>query len=346
MDFNTFLSANTSRGFISLFPSFLKGKNQYIIKGGPGTGKSTMLKNIGNYGNSKEYTLEFFRCSSDPKSLDGVYVKEKNCAVCDGTSPHVLEPDFAGAMGGIINLSGCWNESFLKKEKEKIISIKSEISDCYKEAYTFISALGKMCETDRKRATLKADKSGEEAVLKFCSKHFKKKKNAKKGTSELRYLSTFSSEGFTILTDTVKDFSDKVFSLPYDFGYGDYLIEKIGVFAEEKGYDTYKFFDPLFPDNFSQIYIPELKIFVVSFNAFSSKKDLITTEICPSSLTSLPDKIKETDAIEKGMYLLIKNDLKTAKELHDKLEKIYIESMNFDEVGKVTADLMTKVFRN
>ena len=47
MIIDTFLSANTTKGFVSLYGDFLKGKKQYIIKGGPGTGKSTLMKNIG-----------------------------------------------------------------------------------------------------------------------------------------------------------------------------------------------------------------------------------------------------------------------------------------------------------
>ena len=34
-------------------------------------------------------------CSSDPDSLDGVFIPEKHCSVCDGTAPHVVEPVFA-----------------------------------------------------------------------------------------------------------------------------------------------------------------------------------------------------------------------------------------------------------
>ena len=49
MIIDTFLSANTANGFVYLYGDFLQGKKQYIIKGGPGTGKSTMMKNIGAF---------------------------------------------------------------------------------------------------------------------------------------------------------------------------------------------------------------------------------------------------------------------------------------------------------
>ena len=46
MSVRTFLSANSPTGFWSLYPELLKDKKTYIIKGGPGTGKSLSLIHI------------------------------------------------------------------------------------------------------------------------------------------------------------------------------------------------------------------------------------------------------------------------------------------------------------
>ena len=45
-----FTCANSSVGFVSFFEQNLDGlENIYILKGGPGTGKSTLMKKIGDY---------------------------------------------------------------------------------------------------------------------------------------------------------------------------------------------------------------------------------------------------------------------------------------------------------
>jgi hypothetical protein len=45
---NYFTSANSALGFVSFFEDNIKELNRlYILKGGPGTGKSTIMKNIG-----------------------------------------------------------------------------------------------------------------------------------------------------------------------------------------------------------------------------------------------------------------------------------------------------------
>jgi len=72
---------NTPQGFFSYYNYILSQRNArklYCIKGGPGTGKSTMMKEIGKYFEGKGEAIDFFWCSSDPDSLDGVLLKDRN----------------------------------------------------------------------------------------------------------------------------------------------------------------------------------------------------------------------------------------------------------------------------
>lgn len=105
----TFLAANTPNGFKSVFEPFLEGKTTYIIKGGPGTGKSGLMKKIAAEAVRRGEFAELIHCSSDPESLDGVYIPSRNVAICDGTAPHTLDPKYPGAAGGIIDLGRFWD---------------------------------------------------------------------------------------------------------------------------------------------------------------------------------------------------------------------------------------------
>ena len=91
-----FLGANSPKGFVSLFEQ-LDPQNgpwhTFIIKGGPGTGKSSFLKRIAAYFGPQCPNMEVIPCSSDPDSLDAVILPEYRVALADGTAPHVLEPD-------------------------------------------------------------------------------------------------------------------------------------------------------------------------------------------------------------------------------------------------------------
>lgn len=83
-----FLSANTSRGFCSFFDELQCNENwqTYVLKGGPGTGKSSGLKRIAKEAGTPE--TEYICCSSDPHSLDAVILHNKEASIADGTSPH------------------------------------------------------------------------------------------------------------------------------------------------------------------------------------------------------------------------------------------------------------------
>jgi ABC-type lipoprotein export system ATPase subunit len=87
-----FASANSSQGFVSYFDYVLKGAEKvYIIKGGPGCGKSTFMKKIGEDLLEAGYDVDFVWCSADRDSLDAIVVPEMKLVMVDGTAPHVTE---------------------------------------------------------------------------------------------------------------------------------------------------------------------------------------------------------------------------------------------------------------
>ena len=62
-----FLGGNTSKGFYSLYRSILsqdEARRIICIKGGPGTGKSSLMKKVGNLFFEKGYNVEYHHCSS------------------------------------------------------------------------------------------------------------------------------------------------------------------------------------------------------------------------------------------------------------------------------------------
>ncbi|MDH7479052.1 MAG: hypothetical protein QHH02_03495, partial [Syntrophomonadaceae bacterium] len=112
---NLYPGGNTALGFYSLFESALEGMRRIIIiKGGPGTGKSTLIRSIGMAMVDRGYNVEFLHCASDNQSLDGVIIPAGKVAVVDGTAPHVLDPRYPGAVDEIVNLGDHWNDSILK----------------------------------------------------------------------------------------------------------------------------------------------------------------------------------------------------------------------------------------
>ena len=135
-----FLGANTKAGFSSLYGDFppkgaylhvLKGislavqQGLLVITGGPGTGKSSLLKAIARAARERGFAAEQVLCSGDPESLDGVYIPALRQAWADGTSPHVLEPRLLGVTGDYIDLSAYLILPFSEAEKQELLKLKS-----------------------------------------------------------------------------------------------------------------------------------------------------------------------------------------------------------------------------
>lgn len=178
--FHFFASANTKDGFVSYFDRVFNNeeiKKLYILKGGPGVGKSTFMKKAAITAERKGLTAVCYHCSSDPKSLDGVFIKEKGIAIIDGTAPHVFDPIYPGARDIIINLGEAWDLNKLEQSIEKIKELSAQKSLCYKTAYRLLRALssfdeektdiGKRCLSQEKlhRAAKRlADKCGLKSI--------------------------------------------------------------------------------------------------------------------------------------------------------------------------------------
>lgn len=116
-----FLGNNSGYGFCNLYENELKTKEKTVLlKGGAGTGKSSILKKIAMKAKSLGLDYELWFCSGDPQSLDGVFVKEKNIAVVDATFPHASGVDIPIVKDYIFDLAKSLDKDKLRGKKEEI----------------------------------------------------------------------------------------------------------------------------------------------------------------------------------------------------------------------------------
>ena len=117
-----FAGANTPDGFRSSYDTIADEKNMervYIIKGGSGTGKSTLMQRIGSAAEKRGEDCRYYLCGSDPDSLDCVVIGGK-IAVLDGTAPHVREMKIPGASSAIIDVSKFWDPAVLEPHRHEL----------------------------------------------------------------------------------------------------------------------------------------------------------------------------------------------------------------------------------
>ena len=134
---------NTPKGFYSCYRHILgqrEARQILCIKGGPGTGKSTFIRHVGEAFLNAGEDVDFLHCSADENSLDGILIHGKKTALLDGTSPHATDPMTPGAVDRIINLGDFWDEEKLREEKETIIKTGEKKSRWYGICYNYLAA--------------------------------------------------------------------------------------------------------------------------------------------------------------------------------------------------------------
>ncbi|MHB9059512.1 MAG: ATPase, partial [Bacillota bacterium] len=84
-----FPGGNTSQGFKSFYDYIIRpdATRIFVLKGGPGVGKSSFMRKIATELVDLGFDVEFMCCSSDNGSLDGVVIPAIGVAMIDGTAP-------------------------------------------------------------------------------------------------------------------------------------------------------------------------------------------------------------------------------------------------------------------
>ena len=104
------------------------------------------------------YAVERIYCSSDPESLDGFRVRELDLAFADGTSPHVVEPLYAGACEVFVDLLKHCDIDGLRSVRDDIKSVSADIKKHFSLASCYISSAGTVCNAIRRRGSADHDK--------------------------------------------------------------------------------------------------------------------------------------------------------------------------------------------
>ena len=118
-----FASSYTSQGYYTFIPDLVSGLGKvFILKGAPGSGKSTFIRLLGEVMLLQGYDVEFWVSSLDPVTPDGVYIPQLDAAVINGSLPQPIDPKYPGVRETIINLGEYWDQGMVEQKFEEIIA--------------------------------------------------------------------------------------------------------------------------------------------------------------------------------------------------------------------------------
>lgn len=346
-----FAGGNTALGFFNLFESNLQGlRRVFILKGGPGTGKSSLMKAIGSEWVERGYDIELIHCSSDKDSIDGVIIPALSVGIVDGTAPHVIEPKAPGAVEEYVNLGEAWDSGALISRKEQISGINQKVADCYAAAYSGFAEALKI--HDKWEAIYFGQMDFEKAdqlTAGMLDQLFGEAQLQESAKVKHRFLGAATPAGAIDFVPNLTEGLSRRYLIKGRAGTGkSTMLKKIASEAEKRGYDTEIYHCGFDPHSLDMVIVRELEFAI--FDSTSPHEyfperggdvviDTYETVVTPGTDERFAGPLEEVSAQYKAKMKEAIAALAEAKVHRDELEKIYIAAMDFSIVD----DLKNKI---
>ncbi len=342
-----FPGSNTPLGFFSFYEQGLSGMDQvFILKGGPGTGKSTLIRKIGSAMLDRGYDVEFWQCSSDNDSLDGALIPAISVAIIDGTAPHTVDPKYPGAVDEIINLGDHWDEQYLRHHKPEIVSythrIKNDFTKCY-DALFKAGELRKDIETLQSRR-LDLNKA-ENAALRLGDEIFKKQEHK---TRHL-FSSAITPAGLVSYMDSLSQGYSIRYILKGAPGSGqDIFMASVFKTAQKGGHSIEVYHSTYNPKDIELLLLPELDVAIAADSGETPLKPLPQDRIIELKDFLTPDEAADLEGENLAASIIeltgkAAEYINRAKENHDDLETFYTKAMDFEAVDFTASRVFNRI---
>lgn len=320
-----FAGVNTEKGFLG-FPDgyFSTLSRLYIIKGTAGSGKSTLMKRIADRCEQMGLSVHRVRCSSDPESLDGVILPEKNAGIADGTAPHVLEPSIPVAKEILVDAGRYIDEK--KLDADGIIYHSHRKKEHYSRAYSYISCA---VEASRAASDIAARALEKEKLLSFAERFYKKHLScAETGKTHTRISAAFTGKGLLVANAFPE--AEKVFTLRGGRGTEYILPQMLYEIGRSDGAEMYISPDATDSRRINGIFFPSRKVYVTVLPDERGTDINMTRFFLPEKYVGIKPDLKEGREVMKNAYELAQKQLLKAAQHHRELEDRYVFAMDFE----------------
>lgn len=339
-----FLGANSAKGFFSYYEDWLdplKTNRFFIIKGAPGNGKSSFMQRIESAMEKKGYPSERILCSADPHSLDGVYFPAIGVAFADGTAPHVLEPRYPLGVEAYLPLTQCVDDAAISCVRGKVIGHIDELKGIYERLTRVLSAV-KSIQDEQHALVFSREAIGKitRRTRGIIRREIRKcdSQNGRKGVLHKRFLSALTDSGETVLWDTVHGMAERVYEIEDNYHYAHVILSVILNAALECGYEVYACYDPMDPQALSHLILPDISAaFVTSGSARpypGNPYRRIRLDACVplEVIRAHRLRLRFLQKTERALLGDASGLMENAGEVHDSLEQIYNEHVDFQSL--------------
>ncbi len=337
-----FLGSNSEHGFHSLYDGFCSGDGDFlhVIKGGPGTGKSSFMRAVGLAAEAAGHDVEYIICSGDPDSLDGIYIPDLRTGYADGTSPHVMDPEVFGGTGDYLNIGAHCATGGTYAHLDELSEFTAGYQAMYRRAYELLNAAAKVSPSvtmayapGEARAAVRARASG------VASRELPHERPSAKGRVTRRFLGGLTCRGRILLSDTLSELAPKLFLLDNRLGLGFEFTAELARQAEARGLDTVICPHWLDPSRCEAVLFPSLGLGWAVIDPLAKYPEqhrcLHLDRMAGSdALNSVRAQLREDEKLEERLLTRAGQCLAGAKALHDQLEAVYRPFVDFEGLDR------------
>lgn len=357
-----FAGGNTVHGFFSLYDNIIAGhaRRMFILKGGPGAGKSTFMKKIAEDVAARGLACELFHCSADPDSLDAVAFPEAGIALVDGTAPHVIDPQFPGLVDEIVDLGRFCNGAALQTRREPILRWSAEGKRHYQQAYGYLAAAGRV----RANAAAIEREALDETAVHRVARHIAEQlaslatpatvhgpvpasRPTPRGRQRRLFASSITPDGYRHHLDTLVGPLPHVFVVRGGPGTAtEYVLEKAAATVAELGLDSELFVCALEPQRLEHVVVPALGAGVVTSRPPHDFEP--PGAVCFDLNETVSSAARAEDAARArrlfgDLMRAALEELSAAKQCHVQVEELYAPAMDFDGIEALRLPTLARI---
>ena len=346
---HAFAACNTCTGFESAFSRLFDPRSLsrlYLLKGGPGVGKSTLMKRAAESAEKSGRRVIRYHCSSDPRSLDAVSVPESRVAVVDATPPHTLDPVFAGAKDVILDMGTAWDLKKLRENADVIVRLSDEKAAFYRTAYRMLAA---SAEVETEARSLAAGAVRKEKMIAAAARLCKKIKAAAGTGEEVERIYSANSRDGRVRFFTPEKKAETLLFVTDCKGTGKAFLQKLHELCAEEGVGFERGIDPTLPRDTESLFFPSSSVCVSAYDAdFAAALDkaarpygVINTArfFDPELFRAHRTRFRFLEKCKDALLAEAFGAFAAAGEKHAALEAVYAEATDYRKVEKMAVRL-------
>lgn len=327
-----FAEGITNRGYISLLPNMMSEWDRtYVLIGGPGTGKSTLIKMVGLDLLDRGYEVDFLRSAWDSDSMAGILIRRFNWAMLDQYEIAPLHWRAPGVIEHFIDFSKYCDLKKLEQEKERVLNLEEKIRKGQQRLGEVLAEEFGERMRERFHCLSKAEEARPWLPKLYASDLFKEEKSPwskaqdalkkiQKSAVRSFFLHGVNTEGWLNLAPYFLMDYDQI---RFDGEEAHEAMEWVLKEAELLGQVIDIVLHPLYPDEILGIVFPE--------------RNLAIWQGDPEHLG------------DQGLGRTFSSDLREAlvdtQNSRDQLKAIYTKTVDFDQVDMMKADLISTILR-